>query len=120
VNVAYDGVGKDTFYGSLDALAMFGHLVNFGQASGPTAPLAMPQLAAKSATVTRPIIFHYTNDPARLRKMAADLFDAFATGLLTAGAGETYSLAEAGRAHEALESRSARGPLLLVPEDDDA
>jgi hypothetical protein len=52
--------------------------------------------------------------------MAADLFDAFATGLLTAGAGEAYSLAEAGLAHEALESRTARGPLLLVPEDDDA
>jgi NADPH:quinone reductase len=120
VDVAFDGVGKDTFFGSLDALATFGHLVNFGQASGPVAPLAMPQLAAKSATVTRPIIFHYTNDPARRRDMAADLFDAFAAGLLTASAGEPYALAKAGRAHEALESRTARGPLLLVPEGDDA
>jgi NADPH:quinone reductase len=120
VDVVYDGVGKDTFYGSLDALATFGHLVNFGQASGPVAPLEMPQLAAKSATVTRPIIFHYTNEPARLHEMAADLFDAFATGVLTADPGEAYGLAQAAKAHEALESRTARGPLLLVPEVDDA
>lgn len=30
VNVAYDSVGKDTFHGSLDSLAICGHLVNFG------------------------------------------------------------------------------------------
>jgi len=46
VDVAYDGVGKDTFYGSLETLATCGHLVNFGQASGPVEPLAIPRLAA--------------------------------------------------------------------------
>ncbi|MEQ9122190.1 MAG: quinone oxidoreductase, partial [Alphaproteobacteria bacterium] len=35
VEVAYDSVGRDTFTGSLDCLAERGHLVNFGQASGP-------------------------------------------------------------------------------------
>ena len=35
VDVAYDSVGKDTFYGSLEALKPTGHLVNFGQSSGP-------------------------------------------------------------------------------------
>ncbi|TGQ96162.1 zinc-binding dehydrogenase, partial [Mesorhizobium sp. M4B.F.Ca.ET.200.01.1.1] len=34
-NVAYDAVGNDTFAGSLAALAVRGHLVSFGQASGP-------------------------------------------------------------------------------------
>jgi NADPH2:quinone reductase len=120
VDVAYDGVGKDTFYGSLDALATFGHLVNFGQASGPVAPLAMPLLAAKSASVSRPIIFHYTSEPAPLREMAASLFDAFAAGILTAEPGTAYPLAETARAHVALESRSATGPLVLIPGDDDA
>src|SRR5690349_831122 len=34
VAVAYDGVGKESFAGSLDSLDYCGHLVNFGQASG--------------------------------------------------------------------------------------
>jgi NADPH2:quinone reductase len=38
VDVAYDSVGKDTFFGSLDALGLFGHLVHFGQSSGPVDP----------------------------------------------------------------------------------
>ena len=117
VDVVYDGVGGETFYGSLDALALLGHLVHFGQSSGPVEPLAMPRLAAKSATVTRPMIFHYTQDPVRLQDMAASLFDAFATGILTAEPGQAFPLSEAGRAHAVLESRTATGPLILVPED---
>jgi NADPH2:quinone reductase len=120
VDVAYDGVGGDTFYGSLDSLATFGHLVNFGQASGPVEPLAMPLLAAKSLTVTRPIIFHYTGDTDRLRKMAASLFAAFANGTLTAEPGEAFPLHEAARAHEVLEARTATSPLLLIPGVDNA
>ncbi len=120
VDVAYDGVGKDTFYGSLDALGTFGHLVNFGQVSGPVEPLAMPLLAAKSASVTRPIIFHYTRDAAQVREMATELFDAFGTGVLTADPGETFPLAEAARAHELLEARTATGPLVLIPGADHA
>lgn len=120
VDVAYDGVGGDTFYGSLESLATFGHLVNFGQASGPVEPLAMPLLAAKSLTVTRPIIFHYTQDTERLRQMATSLFSAFADGTLTADPGEAFPLHEAARAHEALEARTATGPLLLIPGEHDA
>ena len=115
VEVVYDGVGGDTFYGSLDTLATFGHLVNFGQSSGPVEPLAMPRLATASASVTRPMIFHYTADTARLREMARNLFDAFAEGVLTAEPGQAFPLAAAGEAHALLESRSATGPLVLIP-----
>jgi NADPH2:quinone reductase len=120
VDVAYDGVGGETFYRSLDSLALLGHLVHFGQASGPVEPLAMPRLAARSATVTRPMIFHYTQDPARLQEMATSLFDAFAACVLTAEPGQAFALADAGAAHALLESRTATGPLVLLPEGDDA
>lgn len=119
VDVAYDGVGKDTFDGSLEALATCGHLVNFGQASGPVEPLAMPRLAAKSASVTRPIIFHYTAEPAPLRELAGAVFAAFAAGTISAEAGQAFPLAAAGRAQALLESRAAAGPLILIPEDGD-
>jgi NADPH:quinone reductase len=120
VDVAYDGVGGEIFYGSLDALAPLGHLVNFGQAAGPVAPLAMPQLAAKSASVTRPIIFHYLADDDRRREMAAALFEALASGTITAEAGRAFPLARAGEAHAVLESRTATSPLILIPEDPNA
>ena len=38
VQVVYDGVGRDTFEGSLDSLALRGTMVLFGQASGAVAP----------------------------------------------------------------------------------
>jgi NADPH:quinone reductase len=120
VDVAYDGVGGNTFYGSLDVLALLGHLVHFGQASGPVEPVAMPRLAAKSATVTRPMIFHYTQNPNRLQEMATSLFNAFAAGVLTAEPGQAFALADVGAAHALLESRTATGPLILLPEGNDA
>ena len=120
VDVVYDSVGKDTFSGSLAALAKLGHLVNFGQASGPVEPLEMSRLAAKSNSVTRPIVFHYLEDGKRMPEMSRNLFDAFSKGILSADAGRPFSLAEAAVAHEVLEARSATGPLLLIPDDDKA
>lgn len=120
VDVAYDSVGHDTFDGSLDALATFGHLVNFGQSSGPVEPLAMTRLAAKSLTVSRPIIFHYTAETARLRAMADEVFAAFAAGTLFTEPGETFPLTGAAAAHARLECREATGPLVLIPGGSDA
>jgi len=42
-------------------------------------------------------------------------FDAVLDGSLTVRLAGTYPLAEAGKAHEALESRTVQGKLLLVP-----
>jgi NADPH2:quinone reductase len=120
VDIAFDSVGKDTFYGSLDALAPLGHLVNFGQSSGPVEPLQVSRLATKSNSVTRPILFHYLEDPARLREMAAAVFGAFARGFLSAKPGHALPLAEVARAHQALEARSAEGPFILIPGEGDA
>ncbi|MCQ9224951.1 zinc-binding dehydrogenase, partial [Streptococcus suis] len=38
VPVVYDGIGKDTFTGSLDCLAPRGMMVTYGNASGPVQP----------------------------------------------------------------------------------
>ncbi|MEJ8824896.1 quinone oxidoreductase [Variovorax humicola] len=85
VNVAFDSVGKDTFAGSLDSLALCGHLVNFGQSSGPVEPVALTQLSIRSTSLTRPMLFHYT---ARRWRLAA--------------------------AHAFLESRQATTPVVLT------
>ena len=41
VDIVYDSVGADTFENSLEVLAPCGHLINFGQSSGPVSPLLM-------------------------------------------------------------------------------
>lgn len=115
IDIAYDSVGGDTFYGSLDVLKPTGHLVNFGQSSGPVAPLEMPQLAAKSLTVSRPILFHYTADPRAYRAMGAAAFKAFAEGVLTPGDVQRIPLDEAAKAHDILEARTGGGALMLTP-----
>ena len=115
VDVAYDSVGKDTFLGSLGCLSIRGHLVNFGQSSGSVEPFEVSRLAARSNSVTRPIVFHYFAQRAALESMTAALFDAMARGVLSVESGTCYPLAEAAAAHEALETRQAPGPLLLIP-----
>jgi NADPH2:quinone reductase len=115
VAVAYDSVGRDTFEASLASLALRGHLVNFGQSSGPVAPFAVSALSAKSNSVTRPMLFHYTVERAALEAMAAALFQALETGVLSPGDAQAYPLAEAAEAHRALESRATVGAALLLP-----
>lgn len=115
VDVVFDSIGADTFAGSLAALAPCGHLVNFGQSSGPVDPLAMATLAEKSLTVTRPILFHYFRDPARYRAMANSVFQAFAKGDLRAAAPVAFPLAGAAKAHDLLESRAAQDGIVLKP-----
>lgn len=115
VDVAYDGVGKDSFTGSLDALATFGHLVNYGQASGPVPPFAVSALAARSTSLTRPIIFHYVDDPQRRSEMTRSVLDALTQGWLKVHEAKEYPLADAADAHRDLEAHGASVPLLLVP-----
>src|SRR4051812_36419336 len=69
VRVVYDGVGKDTFVGSLDCLQPRGLLVSFGQASGPIPPFDLITLSTKgSLYITRPILATYAGTKDSLRK----------------------------------------------------
>jgi len=115
VDVAYNSVGRDTFDGSLECLALRGHLVNFGQASGSVGPFEISRLAARSTSVSRPILFHYIAERAALEALAAPVFEAILGGLFAIEAGQSFPLADAAAAHRTLEARQAEGPLLLMP-----
>jgi NADPH:quinone reductase len=114
-NIVYDGIGKDTLARSLEALATPGHLVSYGQASGNPEPLPLATLSAKSATLSRPVLFHYTSDPAVLREIAGNVFDLVRRGVLRVEIGNRYPLAEAARAHRELEARQTIGASILIP-----
>jgi len=113
VDVAYDAVGKDTFMGSMTCLARRGHLVNFGQASGPVEPIPMTLLFQKSNTVTRPNLFHYIDERERRAQMATELFETLASGVVTPGGVHEYPFEEIGRAQRDMEDRKTAGAVIL-------
>lgn len=116
VPVVYDSVGKSTFEGSLDCLAVRGMLVSFGNASGKPPPLELGTLAAKgSLFVTRPTLFSYTRTREELLESSAALFVMLRKGVLAPAVSERFPLAEAVAAHRALESRKTTGQILLIP-----
>jgi len=113
--VIYDGVGRDSFAGSMEALALCGRLVSYGQASGPIEPISPPMLSAKSATISRPVLFHYTAQRPDLLRIANALFDVIGSGAVKVGTPARYSLADAAKAHSDLEGRRTTGQLVLIP-----
>lgn len=116
VPVVYDSVGKDTFEASLASLARRGLFVSFGNASGPVPPFSPLRLAqAGSVFFTRPTMFDYVISKAELDASAAALFDVLADGRVRIEIGQTFPLAEARLAHEALEGRRTIGASLLIP-----
>ncbi len=116
VPVVYDSVGKDTWDGSLDCLAVRGMMVSFGNASGAVPAFAPGILSAKgSLYLTRPSLFHYTRTPAELQQTADDLFDVIAKGIVKIAIHQRFKLTDARTAHEALHSRQTTGATILVP-----
>jgi NADPH2:quinone reductase len=116
VDVVYDGVGKDTFDGSMASLRTRGMLVLFGGASGQVPPFDLQRLnAGGSLFITRPKLKDHLLTPQERRWRSSELFDAVLSGQLNLRIGRKYPLAEAAQAHEDLQARRTTGKLLLVP-----
>jgi NADPH:quinone reductase len=116
VHVVYDSVGKSTFEGSLDCLRPRGTLVLFGQSSGPV-PAFDPQLLNRKGSLylTRPTLVNYVATREELLARSGDLFRWIGEGSLQVRIDRTYPLADAAKAHTALEGRQTTGKVLLIP-----
>ncbi len=116
VDVVYDSVGKTTFDKSLNCLHPLGSMVLCGQSSGAVPPFDPQVLNQKgSLFLTRPTLAHYIPTREKLLWRANDLFEWMRQGKLKVRVDKTFRLAEAGKAHEYLESRQTKGKVLLVP-----
>jgi NADPH2:quinone reductase len=114
--VVYDGVGRATFPASLDCLRPFGMFASFGSASGGIEAFDLGLLGRKgSLFATRPTLFTFIADRARLEKMARDLIRAVGNRDVTIRIGLRLPLAEAAEAHRALEARETTGSVVLLP-----
>ncbi len=110
-DVIYDGLGKAAAAENLDTLALRGHWVSYGQASG--AHESFPDLTAKSGTLSRPVLFHFTAE--HLNEMAGNVFRALRDGTLKVEVRHRYPLAAAADAHRDLEARRTAGSVVLLP-----
>ena len=115
VPVVYDSVGKDTFMGSLDSLAVRGMLVYFGNSSGAVPPFEPLTLIKGSFYLTRPTLAHYARNAEELKETADDLFAVIASGAVKVAVNQHFKLADARAAHEALHSRATTGATVLIP-----
>lgn len=116
VDVVMDGVGKDTFEGSLDSLRPLGMMISFGNASGPVTAFNLGILGAKgSLKVTRPTLFTHIADHAACQAMARHLFDKVLAGDVKIEIGQRLKLDDIVEAHKALEARRTTGSTILSP-----
>jgi NADPH:quinone reductase-like Zn-dependent oxidoreductase len=111
VDVIYDGLGREAAKENLEALALRGHWVSYGQASG--AHDAFPDLTHKSGTLSRPVLFHYTAE--HLQEMAGNVFSALREKAIHVEVRHRYPLAAAADAHRDLEARRTSGQIVLLP-----
>ena len=116
VTAVFDGVGKNTFKGSIASLKPRGLMASFGNASGPLDPVDVPKdIQSKSLYLTRPTIGHYFTNRVELQAGADAIFEKIKFGMIKINIFKKYKLSEAKQAHEDLEARKLTGPAILVP-----
>ena len=115
VQVVYDSVGKTTFDQSIDCLGRRGHLVLYGAASGPPAPMNPGILGRGSLSLTRPGLGDYTTTREDLEKRSGDVLGWVKSGELKLRVEHIFQLSDAAEAHRQLEGRATTGKLLLIP-----
>ena len=116
VSAVFDGVGKNTFKGSIACLKPRGMMVSFGNASGPLDPVNVSKdIQSKSLFLTRPTIGHYFTNRKETQKGADEIFEKIKFGMIKIKIFKEYKLNEAKQAHEDLESRKLTGPAILTP-----
>ena len=116
VPAVFDGVGKETFLGSLACLKIRGMMVSFGNASGPLDPVNVPKdIQPKGLYLVRPSIGQYFTNRKELQNGADQIFEKVKYGKIKIKIFRKYKLADAKQAHADLESRQLNGPVILIP-----
>jgi NADPH:quinone reductase len=115
VDVVLEMAGGRVFDESMKALATFGRLVTYGNASGERNTVSSGTLMRRSQSVVGFWLVHCLRDPEMVRAPLEDLFRRAAHDELRVVRGDEYGLSEARRAHEDLQARRTTGKLLLDP-----
>ncbi|TYR77053.1 zinc-binding dehydrogenase [Rossellomorea vietnamensis] len=113
-NVIFDSVAGDVTTSSLDCLAFYGTLVQFGNSSGRAATIKTSDVHGSCRNIkgfslgtTRKL------DPARLKPVAEKVIELFASNKISLPIAQVFNLRDAGLAHKLIESRNYEGKVLL-------
>ena len=113
VDAVFDSVGRATQAESLAALALYGRLVFFGEASGSPVPIHPDELYPRNLRVSS--YWLPADPPERFDVARRELQEWVVAGRLRVIVGQTFPLAQAAVAHRRLEQRQTHGKLILIP-----
>ena len=108
-----DGVGKTTFAGNLEAVAVRGNIVIYGMASGLADPIIPNSLMPRSITISGGGLPNYLRTRDELMRRAANVLEGIREEWLRFRIDRILPLVQASEAHRALENRQTIGKLLL-------
>jgi len=116
VPVVFDGVGKDTFAGSIECLKIRGMLVSFGNSSGPLSDIDVRKMIQpKGLYFTRPVMGQYLGTKDEIKEGADKLFEKIKLGQIKVKIFKKYKLEDVIQAHKDLEARKIIGPAIIIP-----
>lgn len=109
-----DGVGKTTFAGNFEAIAVRGHIVIYGVASGLVEPVDPELLMSRTISVSGGTLYNFTRTREELLRRADDVIKGIREGWLRLRIDHVFPLAKAAEAHRLLESRKSIGKIILT------
>ena len=112
-DLVLDGVGKSTFHGDMDSVAIRGHIVVYGASSGPADPVSPNALMPKSISLSGGRSANFIATREDLLRRAKDVLDALGAGWLKLRIDRVLPLEEAAQAHLVLEGRRSMGKIIL-------
>jgi len=116
VRVTFDGIGRSTWETSLDATGKRGLIINYGNVDAPVGEVDLGVLAQRGSLFnTRPMLFHYYEDPVERAAGVKRVWDMLNNGALSIKIGQTYALADAAKAHSDLQEGRTTGSTVLLP-----
>jgi NADPH2:quinone reductase len=109
-DLIFDGVGRTTSKGNLEAIAVRGHIVIFGASGGPPDPVAPYSLMRRSISLCGGSLQYLSRHEERV----SDVVSGIREGWLKLPIGGVFPLEQAARAHKLLEGRTSQGKLILT------
>lgn len=113
-NVIFDSVAGEVTSRSLDCLAFYGTLVQFGNSSGKAGTIKTSDVHSSCRNIkgfslgtTREL------DPARLKPVAEKVIELFALNKIYLPIAQVFNLSDAALAHKLIESRNYEGKVLI-------
>ena len=113
INVVYDSIGIETISNSIKVLSKFGFLILFGESSGKVTTISIGDLESKSLFFSTPSIFDYKLNRMELVLSANEIFDQMKNGLFKNQIAAIFSLDEAAKAHQLIESGKSINSVIL-------